>query len=53
MASILAKIVFLFIKNRQHQVKGKPHTEKKSQDAATSVEDALTLTVHTNGVKTS
>jgi hypothetical protein len=39
--------------NCQHQHKGRPHTQEKSQDAATSMEDAITDTVHTSGVKTS
>jgi hypothetical protein len=30
------------MKNCQHQHKGKPHTQKKSEDAATSMEDAIT-----------
>jgi hypothetical protein len=33
--------------------KGKPHTEDKSQDAATSMEDAFTKAVHISGVDTS
>jgi hypothetical protein len=33
------------MKNRQRQHKGNPHTQEKSQDAATSVEDAITHTV--------
>jgi hypothetical protein len=33
------------IKNCQHQHKGKPHTQEKSQDAATSMEDAIADTV--------
>jgi hypothetical protein len=41
------------MKNRQHQHKGNPHTQKKSQDAATSVDDAITPKVHTSGIKTS
>ncbi len=40
------------MKNRQHQHNGKAHTQKKSQDAATSMEDAITDDVHTSGVET-
>jgi hypothetical protein len=40
------------MKNCQHQHKGKPHTQKKSQDAATSMEDAIADTVHLNGSET-
>jgi poly(3-hydroxybutyrate) depolymerase len=29
------------MKNRQHQQKGKPHTQEKIQDAAISVEDVI------------
>jgi hypothetical protein len=36
----------------QHQHKGKPHTQEKYQDAATSMEDAITVQ-HTSGVETS
>ncbi len=35
------------MKNCQHQHKDKPHRQEKSQDAATSMEDAITDTVHT------
>jgi hypothetical protein len=37
------------MKNYQHN--GKPHTQEKYQDAATSMEDAITDTVHTSGVE--
>jgi hypothetical protein len=40
------------MKSCQHQHKGKPHKQEKPQDAATSVEDAITDIVHTNGVGT-
>ncbi len=40
------------MKNRQHQHKSKPHTQEKSKDAGTSMEDAITDTVHTSGVET-
>jgi hypothetical protein len=33
---------FWMMKNCQHQHKGKPHTQEKSQDAATSMEDVVT-----------
>ncbi len=33
------------MKNHQHKHKGKPYTLKKSQDAATMTEDAITNTV--------
>jgi hypothetical protein len=36
----------------QHQHKGKPQTQDKSQDAATSMEDATADTVHPNGSET-
>jgi hypothetical protein len=39
------------MKNRQRQYKGKPHTQEKSQDAATSMEDAITHTAHISGVE--
>jgi hypothetical protein len=42
------------MKNRQHQHKGThTRTQEKSQVAATSLEDAITNTVHTSGVETS
>ncbi len=41
------------MKNCKHQHKGKPHTLEKSQDVATSMEDAITETVHTIRVETS
>jgi hypothetical protein len=37
------------MKIRQRQHKGKPHTQEKSQVAATSIEDAIADTVHPNG----
>jgi hypothetical protein len=37
--------------NFQHQHKGKPHTQEKSQDAATSIEDANADTMHIGGVE--
>jgi hypothetical protein len=37
----------------QHQHKGKQHTREKSQDAATSMKDAVTNTVHTSEIETS
>jgi hypothetical protein len=43
------------MKNRQCQHKGKPYTQEKSQDAATSatsMEDAIADTVHPNGFET-
>jgi hypothetical protein len=43
---------FRMMKNCQHQHKGKPHTQEKSQDAATSMEDAIADTVHPNGFET-
>jgi hypothetical protein len=43
---------FRMMKNRQHQHKGKPHTQEKSQDAATSMEEAIADTVHPNGFET-
>jgi hypothetical protein len=43
---------FRMMKNYQHQHKGKPHTQEKSQDAATSMEDAIADTVHPNGFET-
>ncbi len=43
---------FRVMKNRQHQHKGKPHTQKKSQDAATSMEDAIADTVHPSRFET-
>jgi hypothetical protein len=43
---------FRTMKNCQHQHKGKPHTQEKSQDAATSMEDAIADTVHPNGFET-
>ncbi len=39
------------MKNRQHKHKGKPHTQEKSQDAATFMEDAIAETVHPNGLR--
>jgi hypothetical protein len=48
------KFICLLMKEKcQHQHKGKPHTSKKSQDAATSMEDAVTNTVHTSKIETS
>ncbi len=41
------------IKNHQHQHKGKPHAQEKSQDPATSIEDAITNTEQTCEIKTS
>ncbi len=41
------------MKNYQHQHKGNQHTQKKSQDAATFMEDAVADTVHTSGVRPS
>ncbi len=38
------------MKNHQHQHKGKP--QEKSQDAETSMEDAIADTVHPNGFET-
>ncbi len=38
--------------NCQHQHKGKPHTQEKSQDAAISMEDAIADTVQPNGFET-
>jgi hypothetical protein len=35
------RFCFRMMKNRQHQHKGKPHTQKKFQVAAISVEDAM------------
>jgi hypothetical protein len=43
---------FRTMKNCQHQHKGKTHTQEKSQDAATSMEDAIADTVHHNGFET-
>ncbi len=40
------------MKNCQRQHKGEPHTQKKSQDAATSMEDAIADTVHPNRSET-
>ncbi len=40
------------MKDHQHQLKGKPYRQEKSQDAATSMEDAITDTVNTTGVET-
>jgi hypothetical protein len=40
------------MKNCQHQHKNKPQTQEKSQDAATSMEDAITDTVHASEVDT-
>jgi hypothetical protein len=48
LARILRKM-----KNCQHHHKGKPHTPEKSQDAATSLDDEITDTVHTSRVDTS
>jgi hypothetical protein len=42
---------FRMMKNRQHKHKGKPHTQEKSQDAATFMEDAIAETVHPNGLR--
>jgi hypothetical protein len=41
------------MKDRQHHNKDTPHIQKKSQDSATSMEDAITDRVHTIGVETS
>jgi hypothetical protein len=41
------------MKNKQHQHKGKLYTLKKSQDAATSMEDAVTYSVHSSGMENS
>jgi hypothetical protein len=43
---------FRMMKNCQHQHKGQPHTQEKSQDAATSMEDAIADKVHPNGSET-
>ncbi len=40
------------MKNRQPQHKGKPHTQEKSQDASTSMEDAIADKAHPNGFET-
>jgi hypothetical protein len=39
------------IKKCQHQHKGKPHTQEKSQDAAISMEDAIADTMHPSGIE--
>ncbi len=43
------------IKNCQHQQKGEPHThtQEKSDNAATSMEDSITDMVHTTRAETS
>ncbi len=40
------------MKNYQHQHKGKPHTQEKSQDAVTSMEDAIADTMRPSGIET-
>jgi hypothetical protein len=44
---------FRMMKNCQHQLKGKPHTQEKSQDAATTMEAGITNRIHTSGIETS
>jgi hypothetical protein len=39
-------------KNHQHEHKGKPYTQEKSQVAATSMEDAITNREQTSGIET-
>jgi hypothetical protein len=41
------------LKNHQRQHKGKPHTQEKFQDAAISVENAVTNSVDTSEIETS
>jgi hypothetical protein len=43
---------FRMLKSCQHKHKGKPNTQEKSQDATTSMEDAIADTMHPNGFET-
>jgi hypothetical protein len=40
--------IFHHFQGKNFQHKGKPHTQEKSQDASTSMEDAIANTVHTS-----